>query len=207
MRDDPETAYDRGYRLGYQHAMEKARRDRAGTIHGLRSWECDCGVMVEGARPPSGKCATCDPEAYGLPPRVPPLAKDPTGEHRDAFAVDKREVGPQAKTDKARDLAVEMLDRHHVHWRDVEAALVERDGREVGMLVEVRPAGELDRMVLDDIERVVVREFCGHLWCQAETWGTLLDRAKCTDCKGSGQYVGALERRDCPTCGGDGWAK
>lgn len=31
------------------------------------SWRCACGMTVSGARPTSGKCATCDPEAYDLP--------------------------------------------------------------------------------------------------------------------------------------------
>lgn len=28
---------------------------------------------------------------------------------------------------------------------------------------------------------------------------------KCGDCKGSGWYVGIIERRRCPTCDGAGW--
>lgn len=38
-------------------------------------------------------------------------------------------------------------------------------------------------------------------------WTTRGDRPrgpKCTDCKGSGWYVGLIDRRECPTCGGEG---
>lgn len=32
-----------------------------------------------------------------------------------------------------------------------------------------------------------------------------LDHDRCTDCKGSGWYVGFTERRHCPTCDGSGY--
>ena len=39
-------------------------------------------------------------------------------------------------------------------------------------------------------------------------WSARGDRPKgekCTDCKGSGWYVGLVERRKCPTCDGEGY--
>jgi hypothetical protein len=37
------------------------------------------------------------------------------------------------------------------------------------------------------------------------TRGMTTDKEKCDDCKGSGWYVGIVEKRYCPTCGGSGY--
>lgn len=31
------------------------------------------------------------------------------------------------------------------------------------------------------------------------------DHERCPDCKGSGYYVGLIEKYHCPTCDGSGW--
>ena len=40
---------------------------------------------------------------------------------------------------------------------------------------------------------------------QDEPYDDEQDHERCVDCKGSGWYVGLIERRYCPTCDGSGY--